>query len=123
MTRDDDPRESDDTTIAAGGQQAWSAVGPQGEPQPSIAGNPPPEDFAGSSSRAGGVPPDTAGQDPNDWDERERVRRQWDSPERGGRSWDGQDWVDGDPTDQVVDAADPDAPAAIAPPGSGPAEL
>ena len=100
MTRDDDPREVDDTTIAAGGQQAWSAVGPQGEPQPPLAGDPPPADFAGSPTQApygaGGGQPDAAGQDPNDWDERERIRRQWDSPERGGRNWDGQDWVDSD---------------------------
>ncbi len=123
MTRDDDPREIDDTTIAAGGQQAWSAVGPQGEPLPPLAGDRPPADFAGpSQTQAGGTQPD-AGENGNDWDERERIRRQWDSPERGGRNWDGQEWVDGDQTEQVIDAADPDAPPVIAPPGSGPAEL
>jgi ABC-type cobalamin/Fe3+-siderophores transport system ATPase subunit len=133
MTRDDDPREVDDTTIAAGGQQAWSAVGPQGEPQPPLAGDPPPADFAGSPTQApydaGGGQPDVAGQDPNDWDERERIRRQWDSPERGGRNWDGQDWVDSDEpdqvqSDQVVNSGHhPDAQAVISPPNSGPAEL
>jgi len=123
MTRDDDPREIDDTTIAAGGQQAWSAVGPPGEPLPPLAGDRPPADFAGpAQTQAGGTQPD-AGENGNDWDERERIRRQWDSPERGGRNWDGQEWVDGDQTEQVIDAADPDAPAVIAPPGSGPAEL
>ena len=62
-------------------------------------------------------------ENPNDWDEREYIRRQWDSPERGGRNWDGQDWVDSDQGDQVVDAEDADGPAGIAPSGGGPAEL
>jgi ABC-type branched-subunit amino acid transport system ATPase component len=129
MTRDDDPREIDDTTIAAGGQQAWSAVGPQAEPQPPLAGDPPPADFAGSPTQAGAgsAQPSAADQNPGDWDERERIRRQWDSPERGGRNWDGQDWVDSDQPDQpdrVVNAGHhPDAQAVIAPPSSGPAEL
>ena len=51
MTRDDDPRENDDTTIIAGGQQAWSTAGPQGEPQPPLAGDPPPDEFAGPRRR------------------------------------------------------------------------
>jgi len=122
MTRDDDPRENDDTTIIAGGQQAWSTAGPQGAEQPPLAGDPPPDEFAGPPpGQAGGA--DQPGENPNDWDEREYIRRQWDSPERGGRNWDGQEWVDSDQGDQVVDATDGDGPAGIAPAGNGPAEL
>jgi len=122
MTRDDDPRENDDTTIIAGGQQAWSTAGPQGAEQPPLAGNPPPDEFAGPPQGQAGGADQPGEQNPNDWDEREYIRRQWDSPERGGRNWDGQEWVDGDQTEQVIDAADPDAPAVIAPPGSGPVD-
>jgi len=123
MTRDDDPRENDDTTIIAGGQQAWSTAGPQGAEQPPLAGNPPPDEFAGPPQGQAGGADQPGEQNPNDWDEREYIRRQWDSPERGGRNWDGQEWVDSDQGDQVVDATDGDGPAGIAPAGNGPAEL
>ena len=63
MTRDDDGREIDDTSSIAGGQQAWSAVGPQGAAQPPLAGDPPPEDFAGPWQ---GQPIGELGQNPGD---------------------------------------------------------
>src|SRR6476660_204149 len=98
MTRDDDAREADDTTIIAGGQQAWSTAGQQGEGRPPLAGDPPPDEFAGPfQGPAGGAAQQDAQENPDDWDEQERIRRQWDSPERGGRNWDGQEWVDSDP--------------------------